>query len=85
MFASATFHSRTLQAREVIPASAIMRLHDKDWVFRKESEGQFRQVEVHCGMQTVDGLSEILDGDLRPGQQVVEDALQFSTEVAESK
>jgi cobalt-zinc-cadmium efflux system membrane fusion protein len=85
MFASASFRSRNLQSREVVPTSSIMRLHDKDWVFRREGEGQFRQVEVHCGSQTGDGSSEILDGDLKPGQQVVEDALQFSTEVAENK
>lgn len=85
MFASATFRSRSLKPREVIPGSAVMRLHDKDWVFRKEAEGQFRQVEVHCGTQTSDGSTEILDGNLKPGQQVVADALQFSTEVAENK
>ena len=36
MFAVAKFRSRKMTDRVVVPATAIMRLHDKDWVFRKE-------------------------------------------------
>ena len=35
MFALAKFRSRRLTDRVVVPSTAIMRLHDKDWVFRK--------------------------------------------------
>ncbi len=45
MFAVAKFRSRKLTDRVVVPATAIMRLHDKDWVFRKEGDKQFRQID----------------------------------------
>ena len=45
MFAVATFRSRKLSDRVVVPSTAIMRLHDKDWVFRKEGDKQFRKFQ----------------------------------------
>src|SRR6202035_737997 len=46
MFAVAKFKSRKTSDRVVIPATSIMRLHDKDWAFRKEGEKNFRRVAV---------------------------------------
>ena len=84
MFALATFRSRKLQPRTVVPATAIMRLHDKDWLFRKEAEKRFRRVEVHADGLAPDGMQEVRDGT-KPGDDVVTNALEFSTEVAEKK
>ena len=33
MFVTATFESKTKEAHAVVPASAILHLHDRDWVF----------------------------------------------------
>ena len=41
MFAVATFRSRKSQSRVVVPSTAVMRLQDKDWVFRKEGPSSF--------------------------------------------
>ena len=82
MFAAATFRSRKSQSRIVIPATAVMRLQDKDWVFRKDGERQFRRVEVRPLGVNPDGMQPIQDG-LKAGQQVVNNALEFSTAVAE--
>ncbi len=84
MFAVATFRSRKLQPRIVIPSAAVMRLQDKDWVFRKEGPQRFRRVEVHTVGATADGMQEVRDG-LKPGEEVIGNALQFSTAVAEKK
>src|SRR4029077_1675452 len=46
MFAVATFRSRTTTDRIVVPSTAVMRLHDKDWVFRKEGANQFRKIAI---------------------------------------
>ena len=46
MFASATFRSRKLTDRVVVPATAIMRLHDRDWVFRKVGAKRFRKIAI---------------------------------------
>jgi len=82
MFAVATFRSRKLQPRIVIPTTAVMRLQDKDWAFRKENAKQFRRVEVHTGTGSSDGLQQIQDG-VKTGDQIVTNALEFSSAVAE--
>jgi len=84
MFAVATFRSRRLTDRMVVPSTAIMRLHDKDWVFRKEGEKQFRKIVVQAEGVTPDGMQEIHSG-VKPGDELVTNALEFSTEVAEKK
>src|SRR5579862_7216624 len=84
MFAAATFRSRKLSQRVVVPATAIMRLHDKDWVFRKEGDKRFRKVLVQADGLAPDGMQEIRDG-VKSGDEVVANALEFSTEVAEKK
>jgi cobalt-zinc-cadmium efflux system membrane fusion protein len=84
MFAVATFRSRKLTQRVVVPATAIMRLHDKDWVFRKEGASRFRKIMVQADGLAPDGMQEIRDG-VKPGDMLVTNALEFSTEVAEKK
>jgi cobalt-zinc-cadmium efflux system membrane fusion protein len=84
MFAVASFRSKKLQPRTVVPATAIMRLHDKDWVFRKLGDKTFRKIEVQADGLAPDGTQEIRAG-VNPGDEVVANALEFSTEVAEKK
>jgi cobalt-zinc-cadmium efflux system membrane fusion protein len=78
MFATATFRSQSKQLRSVVPAKAVLRLHDKDWVFRAEGGHRFRRIEVQAGRVSSDGLQEILAG-LAPGDQIVVNALQFAS------
>ena len=84
MFAVATLRSRRLTDRIVVPSTAIMRLHDKDWVFRKEGEKQFRKIAVQADALAPDGLQEIRQG-VNAGDELVTNALEFSTEVAEKR
>jgi cobalt-zinc-cadmium efflux system membrane fusion protein len=84
MFAVAKFRSRKMTERVVIPATAIMRLHDKDWVFRKEGGGNFRRMVVQADGLASDGMQEIREG-VKAGDEVVANALEFSSEVAEKK
>jgi cobalt-zinc-cadmium efflux system membrane fusion protein len=72
MFATATFYSLEKFTYTSVPASAILHLHDRDWVFIPE-QGKFRRTEVTSGAQLPNGMQEILTG-LRPGQQVVSNA-----------
>jgi cobalt-zinc-cadmium efflux system membrane fusion protein len=81
MYAVATFRSRKPQPWVVVPGTAIMRLQDKDWVFRQDPGGRFRRLEVHAAAQTPDGLQEIQTG-LNPGDEVIANALEFSSAVA---
>ncbi len=84
MFAVAKFRSRRLTDRVVVPSTAIMRLQDKDWIFRKQGDSRFRRVEIQADGLTADGMQEIRDG-VKPGDEVVANALEFSTAVAEKK
>lgn len=84
MFAVATVRSRKLSDRVVVPSTAIMRLHDKDWVFRKESQKEFRKIPVQADGLAPDGMQEIRQG-VKAGDELVTNALEFSTEVAEKR
>ena len=84
MFATATFRSRKLGTVLLVPSTAVMRLQDKDWVFRKDGPARFRRMEVRATGVTADGFQEF-EGALAPGDEVVANALQFSTAMAENK
>lgn len=77
MFVTATFRSQTEHTVPVVPSTAVLRLHDRDWVFRSEGRGKFRRTEIQAGPVGQDGSQEVLSG-VAPGSQVVVDALQFS-------
>lgn len=76
MFAKATFHGRIQEMHTIVPASAVLRMHDRDFVFVPTSDNRFRRVEVVSGdlLSENTSLEEIKSG-LKPGQQVVTNAL----------
>ena len=77
MFVTATFKGRELVERVVIPATAIVHLHDKDWVFVPVGNNQFRRVALQLGPQTSDGSVQVISG-LKPQDKVATNALQLS-------
>jgi membrane fusion protein, heavy metal efflux system len=80
MFVEATFHGQESQVRAVLPSSAILHLHDRDWVYVPQGGGAFRRVEVRGGKMLAAGRQEVLSG-IRPGQRVVRDALNLENSV----
>jgi membrane fusion protein, heavy metal efflux system len=76
MFATATFHGRRPEVHTAVPASAILHLHDRDWVYVPAGEGKFRRVGVVGGSMIEGGLQEVTSG-LTVGQQVVSHALEL--------
>jgi cobalt-zinc-cadmium efflux system membrane fusion protein len=60
----------------IVPASAILHMHDRDFVFVPAPGKQFRRLEVVGGdlLQNNTELQEVKSG-LKPGQQVVTNAL----------
>ncbi|HMD18976.1 MAG TPA: efflux RND transporter periplasmic adaptor subunit [Alloacidobacterium sp.] len=76
MFVTATFKSQTMQDHAVVPASAVLHLHDRDWVFVPADDNKFRRVEVHGGQMLSGNKQEILSG-ISPGQKVVSNVLQL--------
>jgi len=74
MFVKATFRGQTSEMHTVVPASAVMHMHDRDWVFVPAPDKKFRRVEVVGGDLFPGKMQEIKSG-LQPGQQVVSNAL----------
>jgi cobalt-zinc-cadmium efflux system membrane fusion protein len=80
MFATATFRSQTTESRAVVPASAILHLHDRDWVYTPVKNGRFRRVEVAAGEMLSGNMQEIASG-VKPGAEVVRNALVLQNTV----
>jgi cobalt-zinc-cadmium efflux system membrane fusion protein len=80
MFVNATFHGQNKQMRAAVPASAVLHLHDRDWVYVPVDGGRFRRVEVIGGAMLPDNMQEIVSG-IEPGQHVVANALVLQNTV----
>jgi len=76
MFVTATFQSTTKNKYPVVPADAVLHLHDRDWVFVPAPGQKFQRVEVHPGNMLPGNKQELLSG-IKPGQQVVSNVLQL--------
>jgi membrane fusion protein, heavy metal efflux system len=80
MFATATFHGQKEEKFAAVPATAILHLHDRDWVYVPTGDKQFRRVEVNAGDILPGNMQTILRG-IAPGQQVIANALDFQNTV----
>ncbi|MDR3719687.1 MAG: efflux RND transporter periplasmic adaptor subunit [Bryobacteraceae bacterium] len=81
MFVTATFRSRTKEVRTVVPASAVLHLHDRDWVYVPAEDKKFHRVEVVSGDRLPGNLQQIKSG-LEAGQQVVANAVVLDHAIA---
>lgn len=80
MFVTATFHGQTRETHAAVPATAILHLHDRDWVYEPTPDRKFRRVPVSAGEMLANNMQEIVSG-IAPGQQVVSNALEFQITV----
>jgi membrane fusion protein, heavy metal efflux system len=80
MFVTATFHGQQKETRAAVPATAVLHLHDRDWVYEPTPDKKFRRVPVTAGDMLPGNMQEISSG-LAPGQQVVTNALEFQITV----
>jgi cobalt-zinc-cadmium efflux system membrane fusion protein len=74
MFVTATFHGQAGSVRTAVPATAVLHLHDREWVYVPVDNGHFQRVEVVSGQMLPDKMQELVKG-LRPGQRIVSKAL----------
>jgi cobalt-zinc-cadmium efflux system membrane fusion protein len=80
MFVTATFFGRKPEIHSAIPASAILHLHDREWVYTPLGNAHFKRVEVVTGSMLPEKQQEIVSG-LKPGDQVVSNALDLQNTV----
>jgi membrane fusion protein, heavy metal efflux system len=80
MFVTATFYGKQAETHAVIPAAAILHLHDREWVYAPIGSGHFKRLEVMTGTMLPDNMQEVVSG-LKPGDQVVSNALPLQNTV----
>jgi cobalt-zinc-cadmium efflux system membrane fusion protein len=80
MFVTATFHGQKKETYAAVPATAILHLHDRNWVYLPTGDKKFRRAEVTVGRTLANNMQEIVSG-LQPGQQVIQNALVFQNTV----
>jgi len=80
MFVTATFHGQKKETYATVPATSILHLHDRNWVYMPTGDKKFRRAEVTVGQMLPNNMQEIVAG-LRPGQQVIQNALVFQNAV----
>jgi cobalt-zinc-cadmium efflux system membrane fusion protein len=80
MFVTATFHGQKMETHTVVPATAVLHLHDRDWVYVVAGDKKFRRVEIASGNTLPGNMQEVTSG-IKPGTQVVRNALVFENTV----
>jgi cobalt-zinc-cadmium efflux system membrane fusion protein len=82
MFVTAIFHGMQKEKHAAVPASAILHLHDRDWVYMASGDGRFRRVEVVSGAVLPGNAQEVVSG-IQPGDRIVSNALVLQSTVEE--
>jgi cobalt-zinc-cadmium efflux system membrane fusion protein len=80
MFVTATFHGLTTEQHASVPSTAILHLHDREWVYTPLGNGRFRRLEVTAGNMLPGNLQEVVGG-IDPGDRLVLNALVFQNTV----
>lgn len=80
MFVTATFYGRQAVTYAAIPSTAILHLHDRQWVYTPLGGGHFKRKEVVTGKMLPNNLQEVVSG-MKPGDQAVSNALQLQNTV----
>ncbi|HZU31752.1 MAG TPA: efflux RND transporter periplasmic adaptor subunit [Candidatus Angelobacter sp.] len=82
MFVTATFYSPKRQTYATVPSTAILHLHDRQWVYIPIGNGYFRRLEVVGGELLPNNMQEVLAG-IKPGMKVVANALDLEHTVSQ--
>lgn len=79
MFVTADFHGAS-RTEATVPATAVLHLHDRDWVYEPAGNNTFRRVEVKGGA-ILPSKAQIITAGLAPGDMVVANALEMQNTV----
>jgi len=80
MFVTATFRGQKKESHASVPASAILHLHDRDWVYMPAGGNKFKRIAIVGGGMLPNNMQEVTSG-LKPGDQVVSNALVLENTV----
>jgi membrane fusion protein, heavy metal efflux system len=80
MFVTATFYGKQAETRAAVPSTAILHLHDREWVYAPLGGGHFKRLEVVTGKMLPNNMQEVVSG-MKPGDGVVSNALALQNTV----
>jgi cobalt-zinc-cadmium efflux system membrane fusion protein len=80
MFVTAKFRGQKEEKHTQIPATAILHLHDRDWVFTATPDKKFKRVEIKSGITLPSGMQEVVSG-IQPGDKIIQNALVLENAV----
>jgi cobalt-zinc-cadmium efflux system membrane fusion protein len=80
MFVTATFYGKQPETRAAVPATAILHLHDREWVYAPLGAGHFKRLEVVTGNMLAHNMQEVISG-IKAGDRVVSNALVLQNTV----
>ena len=80
MFVTAAFYGKQPETHAAVPTTAILYLHDREWVYVPLGSGHFKRQEVGVGKTLANDMQEVVSG-LKPGDQVVSNALPLQNTV----
>ncbi len=80
MFVTATFYGKQPVVTASVPATAILHLHDREWVYAPLGQGHFKRLEVQTGTMLPGNMQEVRAG-IKVGEQVVSNALALQNTV----
>ncbi len=80
MFVTATFRGQKQEMHTEIPATAILHLRDRDWVFVPAGDKKVQRVEITIGDTLPGNMQEVISG-IKPGTRVVQNALELENAV----
>jgi len=82
MFVTAIFRSLKQEEHVVVPATAIVHLHDQDFVYVAGTSGSFARVKI-VGGSIMPGNLQIVESGLSSGQKVASNALELQSAVTQ--
>jgi cobalt-zinc-cadmium efflux system membrane fusion protein len=80
MFVTATFYGKQAETWAAVPSTAILHLHDREWVYAPLGGGHFKRLEVVTGKMLPNNMQEVVSG-MKPGDRVVSNALALQNTV----
>ena len=80
MFVTATFYGKQPVVTAFVPSTAILHLHDREWVYAPLGQGHFKRLEVQTGTMLPGNMQEVRSG-IKAGDQVVSNALALQNTV----
>ncbi len=81
MFVTASFRGQPTGVHAAVPATAILHLHDREWVYVPAGDrGGFERKEIVSGPMRPGNVQEVTSG-VQPGERVVMNALVMQNAV----